>query len=282
MLAWDKKWDKVLESDMITPKIEWFKGGKLNVSTNCLDRHLTDGRRNKAALIWQGEGEDEVKVYTYQMLHSEVCRFANVLKKMGVKRGDRVSVYLPMVPELAITLLACTRIGAIHSVVFAGFSAQSFKSRVQDCEAKVAVTADAVIRAGKTIPLKPNADAALAECPSVEHCVVVKRGGNEVEMQGGRDVWWHEAMAGDDISSDCPAESMDAEDILFILYTSGSTGKPKGWFTPPAAISPMPPIPCSASSISKITMSTGVLPISVGLPVTVIFSTGRWPWGPPR
>ena len=228
LLTWDKKWDKVLESDMITPKIEWFKGGKLNVSTNCLDRHLTDGRRNKAALIWQGEPEDDVKVYTYQMLHTEVCRFANVLKGMGVKKGDRVAVYLPMIPELAITLLACTRIGAIHSVVFAGFSAQSFKSRVQDCEAKVAVTADAVIRAGKTIPLKPNADLALAECPSVEHCVVVKRGGNEVEMKGGRDVWWHEAVAADGINADCPPESMDAEDLLFILYTSGSTGKPKG------------------------------------------------------
>ncbi len=227
LLSWDKKWDKVLEADMITPKIEWFKGGKLNVSANCLDRHLTDGRRNKAALIWQGEPEDDVKVYTYQMLHTEVCRFANVLKKMGVKKGDRVAVYLPMVPELAITLLACTRIGAIHSVVFAGFSAQSFKSRVQDCEAKVAVTADAVIRAGKTIPLKPNADMALAECPSVEHCVVVKRGGNEVAMND-RDVWWHEAMGADDINADCPPESMDAEDILFILYTSGSTGKPKG------------------------------------------------------
>ncbi|MDH3359639.1 MAG: acetate--CoA ligase [Desulfobulbaceae bacterium] len=227
LLTWDKKWDKVLDADMIKPEIKWFDGGKLNVSANCLDRHLTDGRRNKAALIWQGEPEDDVKVYTYQMLHTEVCRFANVLKKMGVKKGDRVAVYLPMVPELAITLLACTRIGAIHSVVFAGFSAQSFKSRVQDCEAKVAVTADAVIRAGKTIPLKPNADAALAECPSVEHCVVVKRGGNDVEMNN-RDVWWHEAMAEEGINADCPPESMNAEDILFILYTSGSTGKPKG------------------------------------------------------
>ncbi|WPD22188.1 MAG: acetate--CoA ligase [Candidatus Electrothrix aestuarii] len=228
LVTWDKKWDKVLEYDFSKPEIEWFKGGKLNMSVNCLDRHLTNGRRNKAALIWQGEPEEDVKVYTYQMLHTEVCRFANVLKKKGVKKGDRVSIYLPMVPELSIALLACARIGAIHSVVFAGFSAVALQSRIQDCEAKVLITADAVLRSGKVIPLKPNADSALKECSSVESCIVVERAGNDVTMQEGRDSWWHEEVTAGDISSECEPESMDAEDTLFILYTSGSTGTPKG------------------------------------------------------
>ncbi len=228
LVTWDKKWDKVLEWDFTKPEIKWFQGGKLNMSYNCLDRHLTNGRRNKAAIIWQGEPEEDVKVYTYQMLHTEVCRFANVLKKKGVKKGDRVSIYLPMVPELAIALLACARIGAMHSVVFAGFSAIALQSRIQDCEAKVLVTADAVLRAGKTIPLKPNADSAMDNCPSIEHCITVRRAGNEVPMKEGRDSWWHEEVTARGISSECEPESMDAEDTLFILYTSGSTGKPKG------------------------------------------------------
>ena len=228
LVTWDKKWDSVLEYDFNKPEIKWFDGGKLNMSYNCLDRHLTDGRRNKAAIIWQGEPDEDVRVYTYQMLHTEVCRFANVLKKKGVKKGDRVSIYLPMIPELAIALLACSRIGAIHSVVFAGFSAVALQSRVQDCEAKVLVTSDAVIRAGKTIPLKPNADSALENCDSVSSCIVVQRAGNDVPMQDGRDTWWHDEIAADDIASVCEPESMDSEDTLFILYTSGSTGTPKG------------------------------------------------------
>jgi acetyl-CoA synthetase len=228
LITWDRKWDTVLEADLRVPEIKWFQGGKLNVSANCLDRHLEGPRRNKAALIWQGEPEEDVKVYTYQMLHTEVCRFANVLKKKGVKKGDRVSIYLPMIPELAISLLACTRIGAIHSVVFAGFSAQSLKSRIQDCEAKVLITSDAVLRSGRVIPLKQSADEALADCPSVRECIVVRRAGNEVAMQEGRDSWWHAEMAAADVQGDCPPESMEAEDTLFILYTSGSTGRPKG------------------------------------------------------
>ncbi|MBM9511455.1 acetate--CoA ligase [Desulfogranum marinum] len=228
LVTWDKKWDKVLEYDLTVPEVKWFQGGKLNVSYNCLDRHLEDGRRNKAAIIWQGEPEEDVKVYTYQMLHTEVCRFANVLKKKGVKKGDRVAIYMPMIPELAISLLACTRLGAVHSVVFAGFSAIALQSRINDCEAKVLLTADAVLRGGKAIPLKANADQAMEECDCVESCIVVNRAGTDVAMQKGRDCWWHEEVEEADIASYCEPESMDAEDLLFILYTSGSTGKPKG------------------------------------------------------
>ena len=213
---------------MAKPEIRWFDGATLNVSYNCLDRHLQAGKGEKTAIIWQGEPEDDVRRYTYQELYEEVCKCSNVLKKMGVKKGDRVAVYMPMIPELAITLLACTRIGAIHSVVFAGFSAVSLQNRIEDCEAKVLVTADAVLRSGKVIPLKPNADEALDESDSVRHCLVVRRAGNDVAMQKGRDSWWHEEMVAGDVGGGCLPEAMGAEDLLFILYTSGSTGKPKG------------------------------------------------------
>ena len=228
LITWFKPWTKVMDADLFKPEIKWFQGAKTNVAYNCLDRHLTDGRRNKAAIIFQGEPEDDVKVYTYQMLHREVCRFANVLKKKGLKRGDRVSIYLPMIPELAVAMLACTRLGLVHSIVFAGFSAVSLQNRIQDCQAKVVVTADAVLRGGRAIPLKSNVDEALKECPSVEQVVVVNRAKTNINMVEGRDTWWLDEVSAEDISDTCPAEEMDAEDPLFILYTSGSTGKPKG------------------------------------------------------
>ncbi|MEJ2057862.1 MAG: acetate--CoA ligase, partial [Desulfofustis sp.] len=228
LVSWFTTWDTVVEADLRKPQVRWFDGASLNICYNCVDRHLENGKGEKAALIWQGEPEDDVKIYTYQELFTAVCRCANVLKKKGVSKGDRVAIYLPMVPELVITMLACARIGAVHSVVFAGFSAVSLQNRIEDCEASLLVTADAVMRSGKSIALKPNADEALEECDTIEHCLVVRRAGNEMAMQPGRDCWWHEEMAAADIESTCEAEPMASEDTLFILYTSGSTGKPKG------------------------------------------------------
>ncbi len=227
-LTWFRKWKKVLDYDFDKPLIRWFQGGKLNASFNCLDRHLDSWRKNKAAIIWIGDEPGTERIFTYQMLLNEVCRFANVLRKKGIRKGDRVSIYLPMIPELPIAMLACARIGAIHSVVFAGFSPESLANRIQDCGAKVLITADGGYRGGRIIPLKENADKALAQCPEVKICIVVKRTGQDVPFSPDRDSWWHEEMARPDISAYCKPAMIDAEDPLFILYTSGSTGKPKG------------------------------------------------------
>jgi acetyl-CoA synthetase len=222
-LHWFKPFEKVL--DWHVPFARWFVGGQTNVAYNCLDAHLSTWRRNKAAFIWEGEPGD-VRVLTYQMLHREVCRFANVLKKLGIRKGDRVSIYMPLVPELPIAMLACARIGAVHTVIFGGFSSEAIADRNNDAQARLMITADGGWRRGQQLPLKGNVDAALAKSPTVEKCVVVRRCGNAIEMKPGRDFWWHELVA--DADDDCPAEPMDSEAPLFILYTSGSTGKPKG------------------------------------------------------
>ncbi|HUO61270.1 MAG TPA: AMP-binding protein, partial [Candidatus Acidoferrales bacterium] len=222
-LHWFKPWDKVLEWD--APWAKWFVGGKINLSYNCLDRHVKTWRRNKAALIWEGEPGDS-RTLTYQQLLTEVERFANVLKSLGIKKGDRVAVYMGMVPELPVAMLACARIGAVHSVIFGGFSANAIVDRVNDQQAIAIVTQDGSYRRGTEVKLKDTVDEAVTKCPSVKHVVVYKRTGGEVKMQAGRDHWWHELMA--NATDKCPAEQLDAEDPLYILYTSGTTGKPKG------------------------------------------------------
>jgi acetyl-CoA synthetase len=227
-IDWFKKWDGPVEEYSFKDNIylKYFAGGKLNITYNCLDRHLNTWKKNKAALIFQGEPLEESVTYTYQQLHREVCKFANVLKKFGVKKGDRVAIYLPMIMELAVAMLACARIGAIHSIVFGGFSAEALRDRINDCQAETLITCNWGYRSGKVLSSKANADAAMAQCPSVKRCIVVNRIDKETKMQEGRDYWWHERMK--EASPECEPEWMDAEDPLFILYTSGSTGKPKG------------------------------------------------------
>ena len=222
-LHWFKRWDKVLEWDL--PFAKWFVGGKLNVAYNCLDRHLTTWRKNKAAIIWEGE-PGEIKTITYLQLHQEVCRFANVLKSLGVQTGDRVALYMPLVPALSVAMLACARIGAMHTVIFGGFSADAIRDRVIDGQCKIIITADGGYRRGSEVKLKDTVDAAAADCPSIEHIIVYQRTGSKISMKPGRDHWWHELTK--TVSADCPAEELDSEHPLYILYTSGTTGKPKG------------------------------------------------------
>ncbi|HEX9298660.1 MAG TPA: acetate--CoA ligase [Actinomycetota bacterium] len=222
-LAWSRPWDAVMEQD--APWVTWFKGGHLNASVNCLDRHVEAGRGEKVAYLWEGEPGD-ARTITYAELLEDVCRLANALRSLGVRKGDRVNIYLGMIPELPIAMLACARIGAPHSVVFGGFSAEALRDRINDAEAKVLITADGAWRRGQVVPLKANADDALRECPSIEHVITVRRCGNEHAFTEGRDHWYHELVA--EQARVCEPEDMEAEDLLYLLYTSGTTGKPKG------------------------------------------------------
>ena len=226
-IEWMKPFSKVSDVSYDKPdvSIKWYHDGTLNAAANCLDRHLAE-RGDQTAIIWEGDDPNDSKHISYKELHEEVCKFSNVLKGRGVKKGDRVTIYMPMVPEAAVAMLACARIGAVHSVVFGGFSPDALAGRIQDCESTIVITSDEGVRGAKPIPLKANTDAALESCPDCTSCIVVKRTGGDISMKEGRDIWYHEAMA--DASPICPAEEMNAEDPLFILYTSGSTGKPKG------------------------------------------------------
>ncbi|MEX2201673.1 MAG: AMP-binding protein, partial [Dongiaceae bacterium] len=225
-IDWIRPFSKVKDTDYTGDvRIRWYYDGTLNLAANCIDRHLTR-RGNQTAIIWEGDDPSDSKNITYRELHGEVCRLANVLKDRGIKKGDRVTIYMPMIPEAAYAMLACARIGAIHSVVFGGFSPDSLIGRIQDCESNCVITADEGVRGGRKIPLKANTDRALEKCPDVDTCIVVKRTGGDIDWVEGRDVWYHEACA--NVSAECKPEEMNAEDPLFILYTSGSTGKPKG------------------------------------------------------
>lgn len=224
-ITWFSPWQSVTRGDFQSGNVEWFINGKLNACYNCVDRHL-ETRGNQTALIWEGNDPTETKSITYHQLHEQICQFANVLIELGIKKGDRICIYLPMIPEAIITMLACARIGAIHSVVFAGFSAEALNDRIRDADCRLLITADEGLRGEKIIPLKQNCDTALQACPDIEHLIVVKRTGNPITWNPTRDIWYHEAITA--AKKDCPVEPMDAADPLFILYTSGSTGKPKG------------------------------------------------------
>ena len=270
---WFRTWDKVaawsFEGDV---GIRWFDGAKVNVAWNCLDRHLEE-RGDKPAILWEGDEPGEERRITFRELHAEVCKLANVLKARGVQKGDRVCVYMPMVPEAAVAMLACARIGAVHSVVFGGFSPDALRDRILDSDCRVVITADEGPRGGRNVPLKGNTHAALESCPDTHTCIVVRRTGNEIPWLDGRDVWYHEVMA--DASPDCPAEELDAEDPLFILYTSGSTGKPRACSTTRRGTCSTRPSPSSTSSTTTKATPSGAPPTSGGSPDTPTWSTRR-------
>lgn len=291
--SWRRKWDKVLEWDFTKPEVKWFLGARLNITENCIDRHLA-ANGDKTAIIWEpNDPKEEPKKFTYRQLHEEVCKVANMLKANGVVKGDRVCIYLPMIPELAFAVLACARIGAVHSVVFAGFSARSLSDRINDAGCKIVLTADGAYRGGKEIDLKGIVDEALKSCPSVERVLVVKRTNSSVAMTAGRDILWKEAIAG--VSASCPAEEMDSEDLLFILYTSGSTGKPKGmvhtcagymvytWYTFQAAFQYRPEqVYWCTADIGWITGHSYIIygPLAAGATTVMFEGVPSWPdWG---
>ena len=281
-LQWDAPWDTVLR--WTPPHARWFEGGRLNAAVNCVDRHLDGPRRNKAALIWEGEPGDR-RTLTYWDLYREVNVAASMLRHLGVRRGDRVAIYLPLIPEAVIAMLACARIGAVHTVVFGGFSPESLRDRITDCGCTVLITADGGYRRGAVVPLKRNADAALAECPTVKHVLVVRRAGSahtdetHAQMVEGRDHWWHQLAT--QVPAECPPESMAAEDLLSSSTPRGPRGSPRGSCTPPAATSPAPPPPRGGCSTCATTTCTGAPPTSGGSPGTATWCTARWPTAPP-
>lgn len=228
LISWKKKWHTVNNCDLSIPRVEWFSGGELNASYNCLDRHIENGKGEKTALIWQGENFENTKKYSYNSLHKKVCRFTNILKNLGVKKGNRITIYLPMIPEIIIAVLACSRIGATHNVVFSGLSPESLKNRITDCNSEILITANDITRRGETKPLKSKLEKVLSACGKIKTCIVIKNGDCECKMIQGRDFWLHDLDAQEKIENYCEPETMDSNDPLFLLYTSGSTGKPKG------------------------------------------------------
>lgn len=282
ILDWMRPYTRVKNTSFAPGNIsiKWYEDGTLNLAANCLDRHLAE-RGDQTAIIWEGDDASQSKHITYRELHADVCRFANVLLGLGIKKGDVVAIYMPMVPEAAVAMLACARIGAIHSVIFGGFSPEAVAGRIIDSSSRLVITADEGLRAGRAIPLKKNVDDALKNpnVNSIEHVVVLKRTGGKIDWQEGRDLWWSDLMA--NASAEHRPVEMNAEDPLFILYTSGSTGKPKGCCTPPAAIWSTRPPPLNTFSITTRAIFTGAPPMSAGSPATAICCTARWPAAPP-